>query len=68
MAALALGRREESLLWWIWTQHARERRELLGWPRDPRFAHVRFVRFGSAREAERWLASLGVTSIRGELE
>lgn len=51
-------RGERSLLWWIWTQHARKRRELEALTRDPRFAHVRFVRFGATRDAEAWLASL----------
>ena len=64
----AVWRGEESLLWWIWTQHARKRRELVALTRDPRFAHVRFVRFGSTRDAEAWLASLSLEerSARGD--
>jgi len=55
---LMLWRREESIIWWIWTQHARKRRELQSYTVDPTFAHIQFIRFTSSKEADAWLASL----------
>ena len=45
-------RKEKSLIYWIVTQHARKRRQMLSWMADPRWAHVRFVRLVSAGEAD----------------
>ena len=45
-------RKEESLIYWIVTQHARKRRQMLSWMGDSRWAHIRFVRLVSAGEAE----------------
>ena len=46
----ALWRREESLLWWIWTQHARNRRELLERMGDPAWAKLRIIRLTRSAE------------------
>lgn len=51
-------RRSESLLWWIWTQHAHKRRELLRMMADQRWSHVRFVRLVSLPEIEAFAALL----------
>ena len=48
----ALWRGNDSLLYWILTQHARKRRVTLAWMADPRWAHIRFVRLTSASEVE----------------
>jgi adenylate kinase family enzyme len=48
-------RRSDSLIWWIWTQHERKRRDMLRMMADPRWAHIRFVRLVSAREADEFL-------------
>ncbi|NBC22753.1 MAG: adenylate kinase [Gammaproteobacteria bacterium] len=45
-------RKSESLIWWIWTQHARKRRDMLRMMADPRWSHVRFIRLVSPREIE----------------
>ncbi|WP_420439561.1 adenylate kinase [Candidatus Palauibacter sp.] len=51
--------RDDSLLGWIITQHARKRRNMLARVSDPRWAHIRFVRLGSPREVEAFAASVG---------
>lgn len=56
---LMVWRGEESLIWWIWTQHARKRRELIAYTIDPQFRHIQFVRFTSTKAAETWLTSVG---------
>ncbi|MEM1435819.1 MAG: adenylate kinase [Pseudomonadota bacterium] len=48
----AVWNREQSLLWWIWTQHARKRRSLLRVMSDPSWAHIRVIRLTSAAEVE----------------
>ena len=55
---LMVWRGEESLLWWIWTQHARKRRQMHAWATDPRWSHVRFVRLASPVEIERWVSGI----------
>ena len=42
--------RQDSLLTWLVTQHARKRRHMLALQTDPRWSHIRFVRLTSARE------------------
>jgi len=52
-----LWHREDSLVWWIWTQHARKRRQMLAIGQDPRWAHIRVIRLGSVREVSSFLRS-----------
>jgi adenylate kinase family enzyme len=47
---LMVWRRQESLIWWIVTQHARKRREMVDLQADPQWSHIRFVRLTSTRE------------------
>jgi adenylate kinase family enzyme len=58
----AVWRQEESLLWWIVTQHARKRADMYRWMRDPGFAHVRFVRLGTPRDVRDFLAEFAHAS------
>lgn len=51
---LAVWRKEESLVWWIATQHARKRRNLLAAMQDARWRHIRFLRLGSRRDVEQF--------------
>lgn len=51
-------RREQSLLWWIVTQHRRKRRQMLGYVSDPRWRHITFVRLGSPRQVRAFLDSM----------
>jgi len=55
---LMIWRREESLIWWIWTQHTRKRLELLSYTLEPQFAHIQFLRFTSSKDADKWLSSV----------
>lgn len=49
---LALWRKEESLVWWVITQHHRKRRQMLSFMTDPRWRHIRFIRLTSVAEVE----------------
>lgn len=55
---LALWRREESLLWYVVTQHARKRRNLLAHARDPRWARIAFVRLVSAADVDAFVQAV----------
>ncbi len=52
---LAVWRREDSLLWWIATQHRRKRRNTLAAMIDPRWSHIRFVRLKSNADIEAFI-------------
>jgi adenylate kinase family enzyme len=58
---LMIWRKEESLLWWIVTQHKRKRRGMLACMTDPRWAHIRFVRLTSLAEIEAFAGSIEET-------
>ena len=51
-------RKEKSLIYWILTQHARKRRQMLSWMGDPRWSHIRFLRLVSVREVEAFARSV----------
>lgn len=51
-------RREESLIWWIVTQHGRKRRQMLSFMARSEFAHIRFVRLASTADIERFRRTL----------
>jgi len=55
---LMVWRKEDSLVWWIVTQHSRKRREMVAMQSDPRWAHLRFVRLGSSGEVRRFVAEI----------
>ena len=55
---LMVWRKQDSLVWWIVTQHRRKRRELVAAMADPRWVHVRFVRLTSDREITAFTALL----------
>ena len=55
---LAVWRGEDSLLWWIVTQHHRKRRQMLGFMASEPWRHIRFVRLRSTAEVERLLQGL----------
>jgi adenylate kinase family enzyme len=57
---LAVWRKEDSLLWWVWTQHARKRTRFERIAGDPRHAHLRLVRLTTLDEVERLRARLGL--------
>jgi adenylate kinase family enzyme len=55
---LAVWNQESSLLWWVWTQHARKRARFEQIERDPKYAHLRLVRLGRVSEIEALRARL----------
>ena len=59
---LKVWRREESLIYWIVTQHRRKRRGMKARINDPRWAHITFVRLRSPAAVERFVARVAVTS------
>lgn len=62
---LMIWRKEESLLWWIVTQHKRKRRSMLACMTNPRWTHIRFVRLTSLAEIETFAASVEEATPRG---
>ena len=54
---LAVWRGEESLVWWIVTQHAHKQRRFFDQVADPQWRHVRFIRLKSTREIGAFLAA-----------
>ncbi len=48
-----------SLIWWTIRTHRGRRRRWEAWLRRPEAAHLRVFRLRSARDVDRWLASLG---------
>lgn len=55
---LMVWRKEESLVWWIVTQHRRKQRQLLQNMTDPRWSHIRFMRLTSPSEVEAFTVSI----------
>ena len=49
----------KSIIVWAWTQHAAYRDRYSAAMSDPALAHLTFLRFRSASDTERWLASVG---------
>ena len=52
---LKIWRREDSIVWWIVTQHQRKRRQTLDYMVDPRWQHIRFIRFRHVAEMESFI-------------
>ncbi len=55
---LMFWRKEDSLLWWIVTQHTRKRDRWVEYMADPRWSGIRFVRLTSSREIEAFVESV----------
>ena len=55
---LALWRKSESLVYWIVSAQRRKRKDMLADMADPRWAHVRFVRLRSVREAQAFAGAI----------
>lgn len=49
-----------SLIWWIWTQHARKRREMEELISDPTWEHLQVIRLRSVKEIDQFLAGVEV--------
>lgn len=59
---LAFWRKEDSLLWWIVTQHHRKREQMLSYSNDERWAHIQFVQLKSAAEVKAFLVNAELSS------
>ena len=55
---LMVWRKEDSLVWWIVTQHRRKRRSMVACMTDPRWAHVRFLRLTSFAEVQAFTGAI----------
>lgn len=53
---LMVWRKQDSLIWWIVTQHARKRREMLSLQADRAWSHIRFIRLASSSEVRDFAA------------
>jgi adenylate kinase family enzyme len=49
---------DRSIVWWALKTYRRRRRQADQAMADPSFSHIRFLRFRTPSEAERWLAGL----------
>jgi len=58
---LMFWRKEDSLLWWIVTQHERKRLGMYKNISDPSWAHIDFIHLKSLKEIDEFLASLEYT-------
>lgn len=58
---LMVWKKEDSLVWWIVTQHARKRRDMRLYMSEPRWRHIRFLRLGSSAEVEGFYQANGLT-------
>ena len=50
-----LWRKEESLLWWIVTQHRRKQQKMRSYMADPQWQHIRFVRLTSEKDVDTFI-------------
>ncbi len=55
---------QRSIIRWAWTNHAKHRERYLAAAADPALSSLRFVRLRTPREADVWLAAVGVPQPR----
>lgn len=55
---LLVWRKQDSLVWWVVTQHHRKRRSMLSYMADPRWAHISFVQLTSSAEIESFVRAV----------
>ena len=60
---LMVWNREDSLVWWIITQHRRKRVRMRAYMADARWQHIRFVRIRSSAEVQAFSRAMGLTTI-----
>ncbi len=59
---LKVWRKQDSLVWWIVTQHERKRRQMRAMQADPTLSHIHFIRLASSSEVRNFEAK-----VRGEI-
>lgn len=55
---LAFWRGEDSLIWWIWNNFEKRRRQVSETEADPRWQHIRIIRINGTREVDRLRSAL----------
>ncbi|GGK62405.1 hypothetical protein Sme01_04390 [Sphaerisporangium melleum] len=50
--------RRDHPAWWAWSQHGARRADIASRVGDPRFSHLRVIRFGAPHEATAWLGEV----------
>ena len=61
---LAIWNGDKSLVWWIWTQHARKRTRFEAMRTNPKYAHIRLIRLRSAEEVDAFRQQLEQDRLR----
>jgi adenylate kinase family enzyme len=61
----ALWRGEDSLFWFIWTQHAPKRRRAIRDMTDPQWRHIRWIHLQSEREVQAYLQNFPIPANSG---
>ena len=61
---LAIWNGDKSLVWWIWTQHARKRTRFEAMCTNPKYAHIRLIRLRSAEEVDAFRQQLEQDRLR----
>lgn len=59
---LMVWRKEDSLVWWIVTQHGRKRRDMRRYMEEPRWRHIQFLRLESSAAVEGFSRAHGLAS------
>ena len=59
---LMVWNKEDSLVWWIVTQHGRKRRDMRAYMSESRWQHIQFLRLESSAEVEVFSRANGLTS------
>ena len=61
---LAIWNGDKSLVWWIWTQHARKRARFEAMRTNPKYAHIRLILLRSAEEVDAFRQQLEQDRLR----
>ncbi|NKC01649.1 MAG: hypothetical protein GKR90_24540 [Pseudomonadales bacterium] len=59
---LQFWRGEESLLWWVWTQHANKRADSIRYMTDPSWQHIRWIHLRSEIDVDRFCQTVRATA------
>jgi len=57
---LKVWSRQDSLVWWIVTQHRPKKRAMISYQRDPRWQHIRFIRLSSSADVDAFSRAVGL--------
>jgi len=57
---LALWRKDESLIWWIWNNFDKRRQQVADVGKDPRWAHIRIIHLAGTAEVAAFRRAVGL--------